>query len=54
MPADLRHLRMQVVTATMEEAEAARELELARALLDGQAHAPEMAWDRYARWYTGS
>ena len=48
MPADLRHLRMHVVTATMEEAEAARDLELAHALLAGQAHAAEMAWDRYA------
>ena len=48
MPADLRHLRMHVVTATMEEAEAARDLELAHALLGGEAHAAEMAWDRYA------
>lgn len=50
MPADLRLHRMRLVAASAEsaEAESARDLELARALLDGRANAAEMAWERYA------
>src|SRR5262249_46295935 len=48
MAGDVRLHRMRLVAATAEESEAARDLELARALIDGVAHAPEMAWERYA------
>jgi RNA polymerase sigma-70 factor (ECF subfamily) len=39
---------MRLVAASSEEAEGASDLELARALIDGQAHAAELAWERYA------
>jgi RNA polymerase sigma-70 factor (ECF subfamily) len=39
---------MRLVAATAEESEAARDVELARALINGSAGAAEMAWERYA------
>jgi RNA polymerase sigma-70 factor (ECF subfamily) len=39
---------MRLVAATAEESEAARDVELARALINGASGAAEMAWDRYA------
>ena len=48
MAADLRLHRMRLVAASGEETEAASDLELARALIDGQAHAAELAWERYS------
>src|SRR3954468_7866628 len=48
MAADLRLHRMRLVAASGEETEAATDLELARALIAGQQHAAELAWERYA------
>jgi RNA polymerase sigma-70 factor (ECF subfamily) len=48
MAADLRLHRMRLVAASGDQTEAASEIELARALIDGQSHAPELAWERYA------
>jgi RNA polymerase sigma-70 factor, ECF subfamily len=48
MAADLRLHRMRLVAASGEETEGASELELARALIEGQAHAAELAWERYS------
>jgi RNA polymerase sigma-70 factor (ECF subfamily) len=39
---------MRLVAASGEEAEGTSELELARALIDGESHAAELAWERYA------
>jgi RNA polymerase sigma-70 factor (ECF subfamily) len=41
---------MRLVAASSQEAEAEinRDLELARALIEGRAHAAELAWERYA------
>jgi RNA polymerase sigma-70 factor (ECF subfamily) len=48
MAADVRLHRMRLVAATAGEAESARDLELARALISGTDHAAEAAWERYA------
>jgi RNA polymerase sigma factor (sigma-70 family) len=48
MAADVRLHRMRLVAASADSAEAARDLELARALIDGARNAPELAWERYA------
>jgi RNA polymerase sigma-70 factor, ECF subfamily len=48
MAADVRLHRMRLVAATAQEAESARDLELARALIDGTSHAAEAAWERYS------
>jgi len=48
MAGDLRLHRMRLVAASSEEAEGARDLALAHALLNGTSHAAEMAWERYA------
>jgi RNA polymerase sigma-70 factor, ECF subfamily len=48
MAADVRLHRMRLVASTSEESESARDYELARALINGEAQAAEMAWDRYA------
>src|SRR5262245_56842893 len=48
MAADVRLHRMRLVAGPAVEAEAARDLELARALMDGTNHAAETAWERYA------
>jgi RNA polymerase sigma-70 factor (ECF subfamily) len=39
---------MRLVAATAEESEAARDVELARALIDGATGAAELAWERYS------
>jgi RNA polymerase sigma-70 factor, ECF subfamily len=49
--ADLRLQRMRLVAASSQEAaqaETTRDTELARALIGGEAHAAELAWERYA------
>ena len=48
MAADVRLHRMRVVAASAEESESARDLDLARALINGTDHAAEAAWERYA------
>src|SRR5436190_1362532 len=48
MATDVRLHRMRLVAATSDQSESARDLELARALIDGASHAPELAWERYA------
>lgn len=48
MAADVRLHRMRLVAANAEEPESTRDLELARALIDGTQHAAEAAWERYA------
>jgi RNA polymerase sigma-70 factor (ECF subfamily) len=48
MAADVRMLRLRLVSSTPDESDAARDLELAHALLAGAPQAAEMAWDRYA------
>lgn len=50
MAPDLRLQRMRLVAASSQEAEAEtnHDLELARALIEGRAHAAELAWERYA------
>lgn len=51
MAADLRLQRMRLVAASSQEsaeAETARDIELARALIDGHPGAAELAWERYA------
>src|SRR5688572_16385968 len=48
MVADVRMLRLRVVASSTDEADAARDLELAHALLAGDTAAAELAWDRYA------
>jgi len=48
MAGDLRLHRMRLVAATAEESEAARDVELARALINGVPEAAELAWERYA------
>jgi RNA polymerase sigma-70 factor (ECF subfamily) len=48
MAADVRLHRMRLVAANGQEAEGARDLELARALMEGTSHAAEAAWERYA------
>jgi RNA polymerase sigma-70 factor (ECF subfamily) len=48
MAADVRLHRMRLVAANAEESESARDLELARALIDGNPEAPVLAWERYA------
>jgi RNA polymerase sigma-70 factor (ECF subfamily) len=50
--ADLRLQRMRLVAASSQtapaSAEITRDTELARALIDGDPHAAELAWERYA------
>jgi RNA polymerase sigma-70 factor (ECF subfamily) len=41
-------LRLRVVASSTDEADAARDVELAHALLAGETDAAELAWDRYA------
>src|SRR5436309_3437372 len=48
MSADVRLHRMRLVAATADASEAASDMELARALIDGVRNAPELAWERYA------
>jgi RNA polymerase sigma-70 factor (ECF subfamily) len=48
MAADVRLHRMRLVAAAAEKSEAARDLELARALIDGDSNAAVMAWERYS------
>ncbi len=48
MAADVRLHRMRLVAATADTSENAQDIALARALIDGDQHAAEMAWDRYA------
>jgi RNA polymerase sigma-70 factor (ECF subfamily) len=48
MAADVRLHRMRIVAATADQSEAARDLELARALIDGESNAAELAWERYS------
>jgi RNA polymerase sigma-70 factor (ECF subfamily) len=48
MAADLRLHRMRLVAASGGESEGASDLELARALIAGQSHAAELAWERYS------
>ena len=48
MAADLRLHRMRLVAASSEEAEGASDVDLARALIDGESHAAELAWERYS------
>jgi RNA polymerase sigma-70 factor (ECF subfamily) len=48
MAADVRLHRMRLVAATADQSEAARDLELARALIDGNSNAAVLAWERYA------
>lgn len=48
MAADVRLHRMRLVAATASASEAASDMELAQALIDGVRNAPEMAWERYA------
>ena len=48
MAADVRLHRMRLVASTADASEGARDIELARALIDGVPNAPELAWERYA------
>lgn len=48
MAQDVRTLRLRVVAAVAEETDGRLDAELALALIAGQPHAPELAWDRYA------
>ena len=48
MAADVRLHRMRLIASTADASEAASDMELARALIDGDANAAEMAWERYA------
>ena len=48
MAGDVRLHRMRLVAATADESEVARDIELARALIDGSSEAAELAWERYA------
>jgi RNA polymerase sigma-70 factor (ECF subfamily) len=50
MASDVRLQRMRLVAATAEATEAARDrdIELARALIEGSSQAAEMAWERYS------
>ena len=48
MAADVRLHRMRLVATTADASEAASEMELARALIDGVPNAPELAWERYS------
>ena len=48
MAADVRLHRMRLVATPADQSEAARDLELARALIDGASNAAEMAWERYS------
>jgi RNA polymerase sigma-70 factor, ECF subfamily len=48
MVADVRMLRLRVVASSTDEADTARDVELANALLAGDTAAAELAWDRYA------
>jgi len=49
MAADVRLHRMRLVAATADAvSESARDVELARALIEGHAGAAEIAWERYA------
>jgi RNA polymerase sigma-70 factor (ECF subfamily) len=48
MAADVRLHRMRIVAATADQSEAARDLELARALIDGESNAAALAWERYS------
>jgi RNA polymerase sigma-70 factor (ECF subfamily) len=48
MAADVRLHRMRIVAATADQSEAARDLELARALIEGESNAAELAWERYS------
>jgi len=50
MAADVRLHRMRLVAATAAETEAARDrdIELARALMEGSNQAAELAWERYS------
>jgi len=48
MVADVRMLRLRVVASSTDEADSARDVELAHALLAGDTSAAELAWDRYA------
>jgi RNA polymerase sigma-70 factor (ECF subfamily) len=48
MAADVRLQRMRLVATAPDESEAARDLELAHALIAGQPDAAVLAWERYA------
>ncbi|HEY7373278.1 MAG TPA: sigma-70 family RNA polymerase sigma factor [Polyangia bacterium] len=48
MAADVRLQRMRLVATAPDESEAARDLELAHALINGQPEAAVLAWERYA------
>src|SRR4051794_8702702 len=48
MAADVRLHRMRLVATTADASEAASDLELAHALINGVSNAPELAWERYA------
>ena len=48
MAHDVRTLRLRVVAAAADEPNGTLDAELAEALIAGHAHAPELAWDRYA------
>jgi RNA polymerase sigma-70 factor (ECF subfamily) len=48
MAADVRLHRMRLVASTADASEAASDLELAHALIDGAPNAPVLAWERYA------
>jgi RNA polymerase sigma-70 factor (ECF subfamily) len=48
MAADVRLQRMRLVATAPDESEAARDLDLAHALINGQPEAAVLAWERYA------
>jgi RNA polymerase sigma-70 factor, ECF subfamily len=48
MAADVRLQRMRLVATAPDASEAARDLELAHALINGQPDAAVLAWERYA------
>jgi len=48
MAHDVRNIRLRAVTTAADDSDSALDLELAQALIAGHAHAPELAWDRYA------
>jgi RNA polymerase sigma-70 factor (ECF subfamily) len=48
MAADVRLHRMRLVARTADASEVASDLQLAHALINGVANAPELAWERYA------
>jgi RNA polymerase sigma-70 factor (ECF subfamily) len=48
MAADVRLHRMRLVASSADASEAASDMELAQALINGVPNAPELAWERYA------